>query len=401
MGVNILVGDCRDRLKELPDASVHCCVTSPPYFGLRDYGVAGQIGLEPTPDQFVSEMVDVFREVRRVLRDDGVLWLNMGDSYAASGRGGNPVHSEHQKQATNRGSRSFFHKEAIESGAIDRKWVKPPEGYKQKDLIGIPWQVAFALRADGWYLSQWLPWLKRNPMPESANDRPTVAIEIVFLLSKSRHYEYNYEAVKQVRASDEDANGFRGGAYVGGKIDNATLGKRTAVGNKRIDKRRGHSRRHAGFNDRWDAMERSEQSATRAFRNTDLFFASLDAPHGAIGSCDELLALDVATHSFKEAHFATFPPPLIEPMVKAGCPAGGTVLDPFGGAGTTGLVAQNLQRNAILIELNPDYAEMAKRRIANAGGMFADVTLAIPRILESANDRNGEAGFPSSPQQNP
>lgn len=376
MSVKILTGDCREVLKTLPDGSVHCCVTSPPYYGLRDYQVAGQIGLEHTPDAFVDEMVAVFKEVRRVLRDDGTLWLNMGDSYAASGRGGNPEDCAHQKQGSNRGSRQFLQSHGVDAGHIGRKWVKPPTGYKQKDLIGIPWLVAFALRADGWYLRQWLPWVKRNPMPESTKDRPTSSVETIFLLSKSAIYFYDYDAVRQVRASNEDANGFRGGAYTGGNIDNSDMGHRSSRGNKRVDKQRGHSRRHAGFNDRWDAMERSEQIAARALRNSDVFYASLDYPYGAIGNGSEVIAFDVATQPFKEGHFATFPPRLIEPMIMAGCPIGGTVLDPFFGAGTTGLVASRLSRDCIGIELNADYSDMARRRITADAGLFAEVAAA-------------------------
>lgn len=378
MSVRIVNGDCRTELRKLADESVHCCVTSPPYFGLRDYGVAGQIGLEPTPDEFVAAMVEVFREVRRVLRPDGTLWLNLGDSYAGSGRGGNPEGSPHQKQSSNRGSRQFFQSEAVASGAIGRRWVPAPAGYKQKDQILIPHTVAAALRADGWWLRQTLPWVKRNPMPESTEDRPTSAVEYVFLLSKSDRYFYDYAAVKKTMApasvgrlaqdidSQQGSERGNGGAKINGRMK--------AVGG---DKQRGHSRRHAGFNDRWDKMEREEQRGERAFRNTDLFFASLDAPHGAIGNDEEIVALDVATHSFKEAHFATFPPALIEPCIKAGCPVGGMVLDPFGGAGTTGMVADRLGRNAILIELNPEYAAIAKRRIEKDSGLFADVREAV------------------------
>lgn len=378
MSVTILTGDCRDVLKTLPDQSVHCVVTSPPYFGLRSYlpdghpDKAKEIGLEATPSEFVEQMVNVFREVRRVLRDDGTLWLNLGDSYAGSGRGGNPDDSPHQKQSSNRGSRQFFQSDAVEAGAIGRKWVKPPVGYKPKDLIGIPWMVAFALRADGWWLRQSQPWVKRNPMPESTKDRPTSAVETVFLLSKSETYFYDYDAVKMTRSSNEDANGFRGGSYTGGNIDNSTLGKRTAVGNKRVDKQRGHSRRHARFNDRWDKMERSEQIAARAFRNSDLFFESI-SPYGAIGNGEEIIAYDVASHPFRGAHYATFPPRLIAPMIKAGCPVGGVLIDPFGGSGTVGMVADRLQRNAILIDLHPDYQEMQRQRINGDAPLFGAV----------------------------
>lgn len=349
MTVRILKGDCRDVLRELPDESVHCVVTSPPYFGLRDYGVAGQIGLELTPDAFVDEMVAVFGEVRRVLRNDGTLWLNLGDSYAASGRGGNPDDSAHQKQGSNRGSRQFFQSEAVAAGAIGRQWIKPPAGYKQKDLIGIPWMVAFALRADGWYLRQDIIWSKPNPMPESVRDRCTKAHEYLFMLSKSRIYHYDADAIAEP-ASENSHGGSQpnAGQKAAARGDGGNLGLTV----KQRDKQRGHGRRHAGFNDRWDAMERDEKcSGTRNKRSV----------------------WSVATQGFAEAHFATFPPALIEPCILAGCPKGGTVLDPFGGAGTAGMVADRLGRDAILIELNPEYAAIAERRIHADAGMFAAV----------------------------
>lgn len=385
MSVRILIGDARQRLKELADESVHCVVTSPPYFGLRDYGMPGQIGLEPSPAEFVAELVAVFRDIHRVLRTDGTVWLNLGDTYASS-------------WPCNR--RNIIGTGSLTNGKRENRAPRMGGDLKEKDLIGIPWMVAFALRADGWWLRQHQPWVKRNPMPESTRDRPTSAIETVFLLSKAETYFYDYEAMKRTMAPAsvgrlaQDVEAQEGSARANGGAK--TNGAMKAV---RGDKQRGHSRRHAGFNDRWDQMEREEQRGTRAFRNTDLFYASLDAPHGAIGSENELLALDVATHSFKEAHFATFPPALIEPLVIAGCPKGGTVLDPFGGAGTTGLVADKLQRDAILIEINPAYAAMAKRRIDTQHGMFADVRIEQPSPAHPKASGAGEVGIgvPSVP----
>jgi DNA modification methylase len=352
--VRILIGDCRERLAELPDASVNCCVTSPPYFGLRDYGVSGQMGLEPTPDEFVAGMVEVFREVRRVLCDDGVLWLNIGDSYAGSwgaqGHRETPAtisHTQvknHPKRASNTGTVRGF-------------------GCKPKDLIGIPWMLAFALRADGWFLRQDIIWSKPNPMPESVRDRCTKAHEYIFMLSKSARYYYDAEAIRnppsdamlqQVRDGYEgqDTKDFAAG---GAQSASGTKARIIANARAKMDKQRGHGRRHAGFNDRWDQMERDEQLA--------------------LGS-NKRSVWEVATQPFSEAHFATYPPALIEPCIKAGCPQGGTVLDPFGGAGTTGLVADRLQRDAILIELNPEYAELARKRIAQEAGMFGEVLAA-------------------------
>ena len=334
MNVKILIGDCRDVLRRLPDASVQCCVTSPPYFNLRDYGVAGQIGLEPTPEAFVAELVAVFREVWRVLADDGTLWLNLGDGYVTT-----------STYAAPRTSGGEFGRVA----GLRQPKPRIPTGLKPKDLIGIPWRVAFALQADGWYLRSAIVWAKPNPMPESVTDRPTSAYEMVFLFAKSERYHYDADAIREGRTSNEDANGFRGGAYTGGKIDNGAVGKRTAVGNKRV---MGVPPRHAGY-------ETSDQSGLD------------EVPRGAGRNARNVWT--IATRPFPEAHFATFPPELAERCILAGCPAGGTVLDPFGGAGTTGLVADRLQRSATLIELNPDYAAMAERRIAREAGMFGAV----------------------------
>jgi len=312
----IIIGDCRDVLPTLPDQSVHCCVTSPPYFGLRDYGVDGQIGLEPTPDDFVGEMVKVFREVRRVLREDGTLWLNLGDSYATGTTAG-------RQQSPNPGV-GANNPDAQNSVAR----IGTPDGLKTKDLIGIPWRVAFALQADGWYLRQDIIWAKPNPMPESVTDRCTKSHEYIFMLSKSARYYYDSDAIKEPAIYAE----------LGYKDAETYAGK-----HHKTDKQRGHSRRHAGFSDRWDSMSREEQcSGTRNKRDV----------------------WTVATKPFPDAHFATFPPKLIEPCILAGCPIGGTVLDPFNGAGTTGLVSVKHGRKYIGVELNPEYAAMAEKRIA-------------------------------------
>lgn len=310
MGVEIRVGDCRDVLKALPDQSINCIVTSPPYFGLRDYGVDGQIGLEPTPAAFVEEMVAVFHEARRVLRDDGTLWLNLGDTYQnAKGQSG----GFDPKQPARRHLRSA----RPQDGALD--------GFKPKDLIGIPWRVAFALQADGWYLRQDIIWHKPNPMPESVQDRCTKAHEYVFLLSKSAKYLFDAAAIAEEavyadsgRASASKAN-----------LDPAR-------------KRNGEDGTSASF---------------RAITETR----------------NKRSVWTISTQAFAEAHFATMAPELAKTCIMAGCPLGGVVLDPFGGAGTTGLVADRLGRNAVLIELNPTYAEIARNRIADDAGMFGEV----------------------------
>jgi DNA modification methylase len=289
----ILTGDCLEVLGGLPDGMAQTCVTSPPYYGLRDYGHAGQIGLEETPGAYVARLVDVFREVRRVLRDDGTLWLNLGDSYArAGGEGGCGPNA----QVGN-----------TKSGEQRRNLV-PPSGYKPKDLLGIPWMVAFALRADGWWLRQDIIWHKPNPMPESVTDRCTKAHEYVFLLTKSARYFYDADSIREAPTGRTDAL-----SVINTKADNGRE-KRTL--------------------------------------NND----------GTIGA-NARSVWPIATQPYSGAHFATMPPALAERCIKAGSKPGDMVLDPFGGAGTTGLVADRLGRSATLIELNPEYAGLARERI--------------------------------------
>jgi len=496
--ITVRHGDCRDVLRAMPDKSVHCCVTSPPYFGLRDYGHASQIGLEAAPDAYVAEMVAVFREVRRVLRDDGILFLNLGDSYFGGGGGGG---SKGSKQQTNNGSlipghtrggsrraavcdtsdkepegsqangclcgslcdvcrqayrlgishngsrrvptpeasislpsharkellnghlptSDFVHPAGHSVNAIPYPALRPapaagqlrashqstqPEfsqqrpansrpsdmsleclvcgrsladcapvsagtlgaheeisdcnqdtaspyegpgrsnrcicecclpdepyvglttaSLKSKDLIGIPWRVAFALQADGWYLRQDIIWSKPNPMPESVTDRCTKAHEYIFLMSKSARYHYDADAIAEYALRPEGPGNITPMIIPGQRTgENANL----VNGLHRIGPRETRNKRSV-----WE----------------------------------------VATQPYADAHFATFPPALIEPCIKAGCPAGGTVLDPFGGAGTTGLVADRLGRNAIMIEISADYAAMSERRIRDDAGMFAEITL--------------------------
>ena len=319
MSISILVGDCRTRLAELPEQSVQTCVTSPPYFGLRDYGHDGQIGLEQTPDAFVAELVSVFREVKRVLRYDGTLWLNLGDSYAAM----------RDSKATPDTLRGESDGTLVASGkAANRNPASlRAAGLKHKDLIGIPWRVAFALQADGWYLRQDIIWHKPNPMPESVKDRCTKAHEYIFLLSKSERYHYDADAIA------ERSEWF-------GKDD------RSGKGNIRYEGKRTEG----------DPSKNGQQA-----------FVTLNETR------NKRSVWTVATRSFAGAHFATFPPDLIEPCILAGSKAGDTVLDPFGGAGTTGLVANRHGRNAILCELNPTYAEMAAKRIYDDNPMFTEV----------------------------
>jgi DNA modification methylase len=333
MSVQIITGDCIESMRGMADQSAHCCITSPPYFGLRDYGVAGQIGLEQSPAEFVAKLVEVFREVRRVLRDDGTLWLNLGDSYANDGKWGGSSGGKHA---------SPLH------GNTSIGRTKVQTGLKPKDLIGIPWRVAFALQADGWYLRQDIIWAKPNPMPESVRDRCTKAHEYLFLLSKGPRYYFDADAMREPAVAQTPAgNGFAG--RQGGAAHMPMSGG-------------------SGSSEPW----RPRMRKPRRQNSTNDSFVPGASAHGGLhreGSEREPETRNrrsvwtVATRPFKGAHFATFPPSLIEPCVLAGCPVGGTVLDPFGGAGTTGLVAQRHARSAVLCELNPEYSTMAEARI--------------------------------------
>lgn len=333
----IINGDSLAVLKTIPCNTFDMCVTSPPYWGLRDYGIIGQLGAEKTPESYVSKMVHIFREVRRTIRSGGTLWLNLGDTYAGGGRGGTANAGD--KQMTNRGSTALS-----PSGYV--------KGIKQKDLVGIPWRVAFALQADGWYLRQDIIWHKPNPMPESVTDRCTKAHEYIFLLTKSAKYYFDADAIKEPAVwgcekridrqtennksmPDKLRNGIRpswkGSKFHTGKTGEHQLG--------RASKKRGE------FNGKTESMPgRNAFRAITEMRNKRSVWT-------------------VTTKPYAGAHFATFPKDLIEPCIKSGCPADGLVLDPFMGAGTTAIVAKNLGRNYTGIELNPAYIELAKKRM--------------------------------------
>ena len=355
MSIQILRGDCRDMLKTLPPDSVHCCVTSPPYWGLRDYGHDGQIGLEKSWPDFLTAMLEVFAEVHRVLRPDGTLWLNLGDTYNTGTSSG--------RKATTAGKHSYW-----ENPSIAYRVNANAIGLKPKDLVGIPWRVAFALQEQGWYLRQDIIWSKPNPMPESVTDRCTKAHEYLFLLSKSPRYYFDAEAIAEpcspsthARLS-QDVQSQIGSerAHAGDK----TNGNMKAVGRK--------SWKGLTFDGARDLAVRPDTGRKRAdvgsgIKNNN----SMDAALAIMPEKRNRRSVwTINTEGYREAHFATFPTALVEPCIKAGCPAGGTVLDPFGGAGTTGLVADRLQRSAILIELNPEYAAMAERRIRGDSPLF-------------------------------
>jgi DNA modification methylase len=365
VNLEIKQGDCLDVLKTLQSESINCCITSPPYWGLRDYGTGEwmggdsacshkrdskqseltqtghrnlegavgdgiykdkckrcgaerkdrQIGLELTPESYVQKMVDVFREVKRVLRNDGTLWLNLGDSYSGSGKG----------PAGNLGG---------DERHLEEKHTKIiPEGLKQKDLVGIPWRVAFALQADGWYLRQDIIWHKPNPMPESVTDRCTKAHEYIFLMTKSANYHFDNEAIKEDSVWDVDGTG---------TIKRAERQKEGLKSNPTEMKN--------GIRIKYPNGKHGETH---------------QSPKTIYGKRNKRSVWSVNVRPYKEAHFATFPKELIEPCVLAGCPKDGTILDPFGGSGTTAEIAIENGRNALLIELNPEYIELAKTRISN------------------------------------
>ena len=317
----IIPGDCIAGLRTLPDASVHCCVTSPPYWGLRDYGHDQQIGLESTPEAYVARMVEVFRQVRRVLRDDGTLWLNLGDSYTGGKRGRDDGHRRNTFGVFEDGGAKQGHM------AGTGKSRPVPIGMKPKDLVGIPWRVAFALQADGWWLRQDIIWHKPNPMPESVRDRCTKAHEYVFLLTKSERYFYDAEAIHEKSVDKESINGRRPRKHHAlAEIDP------TGFGATRLGFLNGRS---------------NQAGTTYPTRNRRSVWT-------------------ITTKPYSGAHFAVMPADLVEPCIKAGCPEGGTVLDPFAGSGTTLAVAAELGRNAIGCELTPDYIELAERRILDA-----------------------------------
>jgi DNA modification methylase len=389
MSVTILTGDCRERLAELADGSVNCIVTSPPYYGLRDYGNASQLGLEETPEDYVAEMVAVFREARRVLRDDGTLWLNIGDSYSthAAGKVSNPM-----AKSTLAGVKT---QEVANSSSRAQGKYRKDASLPEKNLIGVPWRLAFALQADGWILRQDIIWHKPNPMPESVRDRCTKAHEYVFLLSKSSRYLFDSEAIAEKAADSSMARWAQDGLadqQGSDRVPGKTNGPMKAVGGaarpqaqRAVELAREHGLteehiaaiRSVGITD----VGKARVTQDGAGKNDPKVQALADEAKAILGGYyREFLISDlrnkrsvwsIATMPFKEAHFATMAPELARTCIMAGCPLGGTVLDPFGGAGTTGLVADQLQRNAVLIELNPEYVEIARKRINADAGMFA------------------------------
>jgi DNA modification methylase len=327
MTITILQGDAKKQLETLPGNHIQSCVTSPPYFGLRNYACEGQIGLEETPEVYVQKLVEVFREVRRVMRDDGTLWLNLGDSYSGS--------------MSSKGS--VINKKSLSAGTWqDDGFREKPlgiiPGLKTKDMIGIPWRVAFALQADGWYLRSDIIWNKPNPMPESVTDRPTKSHEYIFLLTKSAKYFYDDNAIREPISE----------SYANDKRPNGVLRQRLYPNSKYVSDPNAPKQfkqdqtgnpTYTGFNKRWFKSESRDQS-----RNCRTVWT-------------------ITTQARPEAHFATFPDEIPRRCISAGSKPNDIVLDPFGGSGTTGDIARELNRDAILIELNPEYIKIMQKRL--------------------------------------
>jgi DNA modification methylase len=344
MTYRILQGDVLDRLRELADESVDCVVTSPPYWGLRDYAVAGQLGLESTPQLYVDAMVNVFREVRRVLRKDGTAWVNMGDSYANDGKWG----------GASGGKQLYLGEDNCKRVGRNKRLT----GLKPKDLVGVPWRLAFALQDDGWWLRQDIIWAKPNPMPESITDRCTKAHEYIFLLSKAERYHYDADAIRTPYAEETKDLSFetmdfsRRDQYAK-PVSGWNMGNGSHAA---IDHAIPKSHNGSKFTD----------GKTVAVRPRTGKGKRVDNPLGA----NKRSVWIVPSQPYPEAHFATFPEELIVPCTLAGCPIGGTVLDPFSGSGTTGVVALRYHRNYIGIELSPEYAAMSERRISGDAPLF-------------------------------
>ncbi len=336
--LTVLCGDAVEQLRELPAESVQCCVTSPPFWGLRDYGHDGQLGLEKTPEEYVAKMVEVFREVLRVLRKDGTLWLNLGDSYNSAASWGRGAESSTLDGGRPRGWRNGSGRA---DGIVDERGQRNRNGnsvagLKPKDLVGIPWMVALALRSDGWWLRQDIIWHKPSCMPESVTDRCTKSHEYIFLLTKSSSYYFDNEAIKE--PSDYPDDDRKGRSY-----------------------------------DHHKSAPTQERNGIRPHRKTmDPHANYLDSGRSAYALRNKRSVWSVSNIGYAEAHFATYPPDLIKPCILAGSRVGDTVLDPFAGSGTTGMVALELGRKAVLIELNPAYVKLIEQR--------CNVTIGLPLV---------------------
>lgn len=348
-GVTMYQGDCRELIRLVPDGSIDCCVTSPPYWGLRDYGHANQIGLEETPQAFVDTMVNLFREVRRAMSDRGTLWLNLGDTY-------NSYSGNRGTDSKYAGEREQFEAKFPAGNGLQDKSLKP------KDLVGIPWRVALALQADGWYLRQDIVWHKPNPMPESVTDRCTKSHEYIFLLAKSERYHFDCEAIKEAAVCGHlPGNISHKGeaAYAGGDESHRTKGGLVAFANKVAN-----ATTPRISDDRKDLRSDIESRHRSSIPGGQSLQAEPD------GKRNKRSVWTVPVKPYKGAHFATYPAELIEPCILAGCPEGGTVLDPFIGSGTTAAVARRNGCKFVGFELNAEYLKLARKRFKQGSFTF-------------------------------
>lgn len=346
----IICGDALAVLKEMPDEIVNCVVTSPPYWRLRDYGIKGQLGLETTMEEYIEKVVAIFREIRRVLRPDGTLWLNLGDKSIHSWCGNQGKNGERCNRRT----------------VPTPKGSKIPKGLKPKDLAGIPWRIALALQEDGWWLRQDIIWHKRNTMPESVKDRPTRSHEYIFLMSKSKRYYYDYKAIMEPASPDTHAR------YARGRSDTHKWAD-GGPGDQTIARSFEHMLK-PGVNPKaglvapptpagWNTSERNHHTLDGRYRPKQNASFS-QAVKDVVEYRNKRSVWDIPTAPFKGPHYATFPPRLIEPCILAGCPKDGIVLDPFMGTGTTALMSKFLGRNYIGIELNPKDVKIAESRLS-------------------------------------
>lgn len=357
--------DCLAGLVTLPDNSVDCCVTSPPYYALRDYGHGGQIGLEDTPEEFITKMVEVFGQVRRVLKPTGTCWVNMGDSYWG-GKGKSGSQGKETQQLRNESGASFT-KPASNTGGKGK--MRPTDGkhpvFKPKDMMMIPFRLAIALQESGWYVRQDIIWSKPNPMPESIRDRFTKSHEYIFMLTKSAKYYFDQASILEpvspnthMRVSQKVAEQIGSSRANGGERHNGPMKAVTRKRHEEVDTKGGNQARgNIPF-----ARKHSPKACANEFgvKSNESFEAGTCLP---VTERNKRTVWTVGSRGFTEAHFATYPEELIVPCIKAGCPPGGIVLDPFMGAATTAVVARKLGRNYIGFELNPDYIAIANRRL--------------------------------------
>lgn len=339
--LTVINADALSALRTLPDACVDCCVTSPPYWGLRDYDVAGQLGLEKNPGEFIAKLVQIFEEVRRVLKSDGTCWVNMGDCHTDGGRGKDTGSTLDGTRNNQRESRKATIRESF-------------KGLRKKNLLGQPWRLAFALQDAGWNLRQDIIWHKPNPMPESVRDRPTKSHEYIFLLSKSLRYHYDQKAIQERGSPDTHARYARARSP-DNKHANGAGGQKFQTIARTFDGVNAKIRERTGTSSRMnvDRVPRPREKQNASFSA---------AVKDIVAFRNKRSVWTVPTKGYKGAHFATFPPALIRPCVLAGCRPGGTVLDPFAGSGTTGAVALEHGRRALLIELNPAYCLLIQQR---------------------------------------